>query len=168
MITKLCLFLFLTTPLLTQAATGVGAKYGARDPQECASKVEPAKGVLSPALAAKYFACLVENESRGDLHLVENVKIEIGKGIPLLELDRGARPSDGDTAGLVYPIRGSVIKYMCSVPSTYMKNEGKNCTIFEEPKATGTCYRTTFGDWSCNMMDLRGKQISNQPPPPRK
>ena len=167
MITTKFLALVLLAPLLP-AAPGAGVKYAARDPQECAARIEPAKGVLSPALAVKYFACNVEHESGGSLYLVENVKIEIGKGTPFLELDRSDRPSDGDSKGLVYSIRGSMQRYQCSPVSDYMKNAGKNCNIYEEPKSTGTCYRTNFGDWACNMRDPRAVQVPKQAPPPRK
>ena len=165
MIPKLVLFVLCLTPLWP---AGVGAKYATRDPQECSSTTEPAKGVLSPALAVKYFACNSEHEAGGYLYLVENVKIDIGKGTPFLELDKGDRPSDADPKGLVHPIRGSLLKYQCGAISTYTRNEGKNCTVYEGPKATGICYRTSFGDWTCNMMDLRSKQVSNQPAPARK
>lgn len=150
------------------AQKGIGAKYGTRDPQTCDSTKEPTKGAPSPALVEKYVACTVEGESGGMLYLIENVKVEIGKGTPWMELDRGARPSDGDKDGLVYPIRGSQDRYQCSQVSDYWKNRGKNCNVYHQTRATGTCYRTTFGDWHCNMSDLSAAQQPNVAPPPAK
>jgi hypothetical protein len=155
------------------AQAGEGAKYGTRDPQTCASAKEPAKGAISAELARKYVICQKEEvaHTQGFIYLLENVTVEIGKGVPLLELSRGARPTDGDPDGVVYPIRGSLKEYQCAVASDggalgpRYNNIGKNCNVYDEPKATGTCYRTTFGDWHCSMSDLNSRQIPNQPPP---
>jgi hypothetical protein len=47
-------------------------------------------------------------------------------------------------------------------------NEGKNCMIVHERKAEGTCVRSTFGDWSCTMMEaVHPDEWAHDQPPPR-
>ena len=147
------------------AGQGVGKTFFTRDPLTCSSKKEPANGSITPALAKRYLACSAEGVQSGYLYLLEDVSLDVGKGTPFRELGRDSRPSDGDPDGKVYPIRGSLKRYQCREPSKIMDDAGKNCTIYEEPKATGICYRTTFGDWSCNMGDLNTSKLYRQPPP---
>ena len=150
------------------AQAGVGAPYGTRNPETCKSKKEPSKGAPSSEQARQLFACTVEGVSGGTLYLVEKVTIEVGKGTRFFDLAAGARPSDADRDGLIYPIRGSLRRYSCGIPSSILNNAGKNCTVFEEPKATGDCYRTSFGDWKCSMGDMSApdKYGSRNVPPP--
>ena len=145
--------------------TGVGAKYGTRDPATCVSSKEPTKGVITPELAKKYLACHRERESSGrSLFLIENVTVEVGKGTPYLELPGGARPFGGDPSGLVYQIRGSLKVYSCGVVNA-MTAAGRNCRTSEETKATGECFRDGFGDWICNMAGPESNELTEQPPP---
>jgi hypothetical protein len=88
------------------------------------------------------------------MYLIENINVEIGKGTPFMQLDGGSRPFDADPDGLVYPIRGSYTKYQCSAPNRIMDNFGKSCNRSQAKHATGVCFRSGFGDWTCNMDDL--------------
>jgi hypothetical protein len=146
----------------------VGARYRARDPQTCASRKDPAKGPITADLAKKYVTCHIEAESSGKLYLLENVTVEVGKGTPFKELPSSARPFGGDPDGLVYQIRGSLTRYQCAPISDILQNAGKNCNIYQEPKATGTCFRDGFADWVCNMTDLSPIKTYDVPPPARK
>ncbi len=138
-----------------QAQQGkAGTKYGTREPETCASTKEPAKGAPSPALVKRYLRCHVEGVGPGGkMYLIENVNVEVGKGTPFLQLSGGQRPFGADPDGLVYAIRGSFTSYQCAVPSAIMNNFGKNCATFENKHATGECFRSAFGDWTCNMTD---------------
>jgi hypothetical protein len=161
------LLLALGAPLSAQS--GIGAKYGTRDPHACANMKAPAKGVLSPAQALQYFTCVTEGVSGDNLYLVTDAKIEVGKGTPFKELGGGSRPGNADVDGIVYQIRGSYKKYQCAAVSTsglkLLENAGKNCRIYNQPNATGICYRDQFGDWQCHMLDLNVMNaISEQPP----
>lgn len=148
---------------------GVGTKYGARDPQTCPSRKEPTKGVLTPQQATKYLICGVESESRGLLYLMQAVKVEIGKGTPYRDLSSIHRPGNADTDGLVYQIRGSYQKYQCAPlqeKGPYQQaNAGKNCAVYNEPKASGSCFRDNFGEWVCTMTSMGEQPTLNQPPP---
>jgi hypothetical protein len=160
-----------TLTVLSAAAVaqqGVGAKYGSRDPKTCASLKEPAKGVLSAALAVKYVACKKEGEVNGNtLYLLEDLKVEVGGGTPLLQLSMIHRPGGADPNGIVYSIRGSFKQYQCGVThaSGMLKNVDKNCRIYDMPKATGTCYRDNFGEWSCSMTGDTDYGTADQAPP---
>jgi hypothetical protein len=133
--------------------TGLGARFGARDPFVCKSKKEPAQGAPSPSQARDYVKCTSENVvgSMGPkLYLMENVQVEIAKG-------RSFQPSDLnfpdiDNSQLLYPIRGSYDWYVCHINEVGFP-PGENCNIYKEPSATGYCYKTTFGDWNCTMVD---------------
>ena len=149
---------------ISAAPEGVGAKFGARDPRTCQSKKEPTKGAISAEQAKQYFICDTEKLiDSDDLQLVDNVKVEVGKARPYQQLS-DSHP-DIDTTAPLYPIRGSLTRYICHPVSSYMNNAGKNCSSWNEPNATGVCYKTTFGDWNCAMTDLSGIQTSPVPPP---
>ncbi len=137
-----------------QKAKSSGKPYGSRDPEGCASTKEPVKGAPSSALATRYLRCHIEGIGPGNnMYLIENVKVEVGKGTPFLELSRGQRPFGADPDSLVYPIRGSYTSYQCSIPNSINNNFGKNCNTYENPNASGQCFRTGFGDWTCDMSD---------------
>ena len=146
-------------------AAGEGKPYGARDPVTCGSTAAPASGGPSAAQAARYVACGVEKVSSGNLYLVSDVKVQVGAPRPFLpRVDSGV---DVDTSKQVYPIRGSFRRYICDPVSSYMGNAGKNCAYANETEAKGTCYRTSFGDWRCSMLDVMhaGLAAYHVPPP---
>ena len=88
------------------------------------------------------------------MYLVENVKVEVGGGIPYGAIIGSISLQQIDVKYPVYPIRGSLLRYLCEDPKTaYVGPPNTNCTTYNEPKATGYCYKTTFGDWSCYMSD---------------
>jgi hypothetical protein len=141
------------------AQTGVGAKYGARDPYACKSLKEPSSGAPSGQRLVDLVRCGSAGERVYDnqLYLLESVTVEIGKGRPYQPTDLSHKL---DPSKPVYPIRGSYEKYQCDAlnPKIRMKgrNPGDNCSMYPNPKATGICYSTTFGEWDCVMSD---KQI---------
>lgn len=125
-------------------------KYGAREPRTCADTKAPATGPITAALAQKYLNSQMESYSGNDLWLVENVKVEVGGGVPYT-------PNLGsfqeiDVKVPLYPIRGSYLQYQCHTITPYTP-AGKNCSCYTHNKAKGYCYKTTFGDWTCFMAD---------------
>ncbi len=142
-------------PSSAHAQPGVAAKFGARDPKTCVDRTKPVRGVITPALAAAYVACSEESVSYTALWLVEKVAVQIGAGRPFQM--RTDAYNDIDPSKPIYPIRGSYVRYSCAVPSSipgFPSTVGKNCTLYDQPHATGACYRTTFNDWRCGMKDL--------------
>lgn len=135
---------------VAQEKKSIGAKYGSREPQTCADMKAPAKGAITAALAAKYFICASEQEDYRYLYLVENVKVEVGGGIPYAAIIGHRSFPEVDVKHPVYPIRGSHTQYQCNPESDYYQ-PGKNCTRYEHKQAKGYCYKTTFGDWRCHQ-----------------
>jgi len=147
------------------ADVGMGAKYATRNPATCTSKTEPAKGAPTAEQARRYLLCGSASrvgEGEDSFHhmvLMENVKVDIGKGRPF----QGGNNSDINMHDIdprfpVYPIRGSFDMYQCSNiaagdPWQSIYEAGKNCDVYEEHRATGSCFKTTFGDWDCSMGD---------------
>lgn len=149
------LFVMFGVLQLAHAQAGVGAKYGARDPVTCKSKQEPAKGAPTPEQVKRYVRCGMEGESGVAppyLTLLDNVQVEIGKARPF-NPKGDFLMTDADADSPVYPIRGSYDSYICRVLDPPFSIYGKNCSVFDLPRATGSCYRTTFGDWNCSMID---------------
>lgn len=151
-------------------AQGEGAKFGARDPHTCPSRKEPAKGALSGGQAKQYFICDTEKVWHGAttfLKLVTDVNVEIGKGRPFNRSTDGFQNSDIDASETVYPIRGSFTAWQCSPHGEWNVVPGQNCTKAENPHASGTCWKSTFGEWHCDMLDVKGPEAIAKLPPPQ-
>ncbi|MGI8467914.1 MAG: hypothetical protein ACR2N3_05625 [Pyrinomonadaceae bacterium] len=148
-------------------AQSVGAPYGAREPRTCADTKAPTKGAITAAQATKYVICNQEGVSSDLLYLVENVQVTVGGGRPYNSFSDSYATSI-DTTAPVYPIRGSFDKYQCSKVTDTSENKGYNCNIYHERKAEGKCFKTTFGDWYCNMQDTSNNDSDREldmPPP---
>ena len=142
---------------------GIGAKYGSREPQTCADTKSPAKGAMTVALATKYFICNSEHIYSDNLYLVEDVSVQVGGAVPYNP--RYSAP-DIDVRASIFPIRASFRKYQCDMIYADKSNYGTNCTVYHQPKATGVCYKTTFGDWQCGASDMNNseREFSMRPP----
>jgi hypothetical protein len=70
-----------------------------------------------------------------------------------------------DVDTLVYPIRGSYKEYKCF--EIDRKPLGKNCEIRVMLNASGSCYKSVYGDWRCGMSQLKPDEIQKDMPPPR-
>lgn len=158
----------------TAAAQGeksISERYGSRDPRSCEDTKAPARGAITAALAQKYLNCQMEYVSGGgSLQLVENVKVEVGGGVSYASIIGQRSLSEIDTKYPVYPIRGSLLRYQCQNRLTAARVPDANCNTYNEPKATGYCYKTTFGDWRCYMNDPAGNNAANirhDVPPPK-
>lgn len=144
-----------------QGEKSIFKRYGSRDPRTCEDTKAPARGAITAALAAKYLNCQMEKIVTNDLYLVENLKVEVGGGIPYAALT-GRSFREIDVNYPVYPIRGSLLRYQCLVMGTLTDTlPGANCVTYNEPKASGYCYKTTFGDWRCYMTDPARNEKDN-------
>ena len=152
------------------AQSGIGAKFGARDPRICKSQKEPARGAPTADQLKEYFICESE-KTAGDsgsaqlLYLVSNVTLEVAKGRPFNMLTDSW--TDIDPSQTVYPVRGGFTGWQCSRLGSINGNPGKNCTKTEQPHASGMCFKTTFSDWHCKMLDINndGGSMERFPPP---
>lgn len=88
---------------------------------------------------------------------MENVQVQVGAGIPYA--DRSLPEIDVNHP--VYPIRGSYLRYQITRLAAYTGPPGKNASCYNNPKATGYCYKTTFGDWRCDMSDPNATNDEN-------
>lgn len=153
------------------AQTDVGKNYGSREPRTCEDTKVPARGAITAALATKYLNCQMEGLSGGSLYLVENVKVEaVGGGLSYAAIMESRSLSEIDVKHPVYPIRGSFLQYQCQNRLTAARVADANCNTYNNPKAKGYCYKTTFGDWRCNMNDPTSgsdENIHHDVPPPK-
>ena len=133
----------------------IGAKYGAREPAKCADMTKPTRGAPSNAQALQYVTCTMERESGGNLYLLKDLTVQVApKGSRYNPL---APIPNVDTAHPIFDIRGSFVLYQCEVIYSSRSNAGKNCIAYDQPKAQGACWKTTFGDWVCNMSDSHNR-----------
>ncbi len=93
-------------------APPIDPKFGARAPRTCTDKSAPASGPITAGWARKYFICKAESYSGSTLYLVENVKVQVGGGVPYTP-NLGAFHEIDVTVPL-YPIRGSLVSYTCA------------------------------------------------------
>jgi hypothetical protein len=156
---KVLLMAFLAAAgILVAAEPNVGEKYESRNPFVCASKKEPANGAPSVNRLKDLVRCGTGGErvTSQMLYLLENLKVEVGKGRPYQASDRQSQNIDPSLP--VYPIRGSYDRYQCAVVNNAIDlkayKSGANCSVYPNPEATGVCYKTTFGDWNCVMSDF--------------
>jgi hypothetical protein len=144
-----------TRPTEQPAANKQANKFGTRNPQTCADTKAPARGAITAALAKKYFICQEEGFRSTEEYLVENAVVQVGGGRPYSpRSDTGF--ADLDLKTPIYPIRGSFVLYQCVAADSSERfyNIGKNCNAYNNRKAEGECYKTTFGDWKCRMNDV--------------
>ena len=153
--------------LLVLGSVPLVAQYGARNPVTCPSRKEPARGGPSAAQAIKYFTC--DNEYiqdwayRHELHLVSDVKAEVGPGRRFdIAADHPPSNEGINPAELVYPIKGSFVSW--TFGPVEASEIGRNCKRYTQQGATGSCYKTNSGDWHCRMIG-RGAMVAGQPPP---
>ena len=146
------------------AAASIGGPYGAREPASCESRKEPAQGAPSAAQVAQYLKCTVEGIGDGRLYLLENVRVtEVGAGRSYDA--RADYFSDMDKTAMVYPIKGSLVRYNCHHLQETGMAPNESCETFTENNATGVCYKRTNGDWACDMSDLLQTRVEGVPPP---
>jgi hypothetical protein len=148
----------------TQQAS-VSGPYGAREPATCTA-ADQAEGKPTAAQVAQYIKCTLEGIADGALFLIEDIQVrEIGDAG---QFDASFFP-DIDTRQPVYPIRGSLLRYNCDREGRNVAwgraEPGANCVTFLEANASGHCYKTTAGVWSCSMSDLVARKTEKVAPP---
>ncbi len=161
-------------PAVCATQPGAGANYGARDPEACKSRREPAKGAPTAEQARHYFACDAEREVAGAvprasrLYLVSDVVLEVAPASRPFNI-RTDTQTDIDPRQAVYNIRGSYKEYQCLQPESNgagTNPKGRNCNRWDNANASGFCYISTFGDWHCAMTDRDKRKTGTGLPPP--
>ena len=141
--------------------TMVGADFGATGPRKCSTKKVPGNGPPSPLTIAKYVICGQEGVSGDNVYLFDNVEVTaVAPGRPY-NPNEDANMTNIDINKPVYAIKGSLRSYQCGrimKPGGYDggpdDHKGTNCSRTPQPNASGLCFQDTFGDWSCNMLDV--------------
>lgn len=154
----------------------VGAAYGARDPVTCDNLIEPSDGAPSTARAAELVRCSIEGVGDGSLFLLQDLVVsEVGRSEavdasydPNADAEASAAVDAGyfrdfDATRGAYPIRGSLVRYECRRQND--DNRGSNCWRYDEPNASGHCFRTTNGEWNCLMSDTALTRTEGVAPP---
>jgi hypothetical protein len=145
---------------------GIGAQYGAREPATCKSRTAPP----TAENARQYLLCDMEGVDFGNnLVLLTNVTVQLGQARAFIYNQDSGRHQI-DVQAPVYDIRGGFKEYQCGKPilgsSAYVATH--NCNSYDQPQATGTCFRDTFHDWHCLMTGNRpasSNQVREQMPP---
>jgi hypothetical protein len=100
------------------------------------------------------------------LMLVSEVTVQIGQGRSYNNSNLNDA-TDADVTAQVYPIRGSLKRYICSpLPPRGIFPAGQQCSMFPAATAAGLCYKNTFGEWHCSMSGGLGSQGEFKQPPP--
>jgi len=171
----LCLsVLTLLTPIACKSAGGAAAgpngaaisgpltmlpEYDARAPRTCSKVTSPP----SAAQAAVMVQCSMEGLSPTGLQLFQDVQLEIGSPRPFV-YNSDAGLSGIDLNAKVYPLRGSYTGYFCSKWGGTLVPIGHNCVVSTVTSATGACWKTSFGDWSCKMQGFAPKMTAGAGP----
>ena len=131
--------------------------YQARNPRACARLTTPP----SAAQAAVLVQCSTESDSSGSatplLTLTTEVNVEMGA--PREYIPGINTPSSIDPSARVYPIRGKGILWQCMPIAE--STAGQNCMNYPPvAPASGECFKTTFGDWECQMGTGGPRQVT--------
>lgn len=142
------------------AAEGSGADFGARDPMPCVGLQQDGPPSVEQAAALVQCELEVASPSSGELRLIKDIQVQIGKGIPGPEWYLQYSLREADTEATVYPIRGAITWSVCI--TTYSAglygDPALNCREYDIPQAKGVCWQTTFADWRCTMSGDTGSQ----------
>ena len=126
-------------------------QFAARNPRVCAQLMTPP----TPAQAAVLVQCDHESASQTSgmypaLTLVTDVQVQMSAPRDF-QGGMGTSAPDVDVKGQVYDLRGQGTTWTCQKVGFRMA-AGSNCIRSSAvPKGKGQCYRTTFGDWKCQM-----------------
>ncbi len=132
---------------------GIGAQYGAREPVICKSRTAPP----TAGTVKQYVHCGMEGmDAGGNLVLVTNVSVQMASPRAFAyqwdsakyQIDRNAPVID---------IRGGYKLYQCGRPNLAAGafTATHNCVSYDQPVASGACYRDTFGEWNCALAGNR-------------
>ena len=134
-------------------------QYQTREPRLC----KPVNSPPTTGQAAALVQCTMDQDRPTGLFLMQEVMVQIGAPRNYL-VDIDGELLAIDPTALVYPLVGSLKHYWCS-PVGIGYPAGKNCTLSPMPQAAGKCWKTTFGDWKCNLTGPTPNQRTGMPGP---
>jgi hypothetical protein len=149
----------------------VGAKYGTREPRACGSRTAPPHGAPSAEQAKHYVTCeLEQGDGIHPLLLVTNVKVQVAAvPHPPNQVVQAITAARIDPREPVWDLRGSFTSYRCTPLASLMAANDfartHNCSVIDQPAATGYCYKDTFGDWHCGLLGTVTTWRTNVLPP---
>ena len=154
-------------PAVYGERAGVGARYGSHNPRTCPAGSLSGGSAPTVTQAKMSIVCNLEGPSIDQaLILISEVTVQIGQGRSYTQSNM-YNATDADVNAQVYPIRGSLKKYICSpLPPYGIFPAGQQCSMFPADPAAGLCYKNTFGDWTCTMSGGLGSQGMSKMPPP--
>jgi hypothetical protein len=126
-------------------------RFAARNPRVCATVTTPPTSEQAKALVQ----CSSESATDGMdpvLTLVSDLQVQMGQATRYNP--QVTHSTDVDPNSMTYPIRGQGTKWLCTpiAGSGGVHPAGENCQVnAAAPGGKGECYRTTFGDWHCDM-----------------
>ncbi len=129
-----------------------------RSPRTCNSVTSVPTVAQIPAL----IQCTFEQKTAYDMTLITNIKVQTG-GFRAYNQFQDGYATSIDTSAKVMPIRGSMVQWLCSQDRD---NPGANCSRVVKPEAEGKCWKTTFGDWKCSMLDTKHIDLEYRLAPP--
>jgi len=159
-----CLTLVAMIAVAGPAQAGMAEIYGTREPYQCGPFNSIAGDAPTADEALAIYVCEYERDPVGiasKLFLLEDVSVEVGRGRPFGQ-NSDFSLNDADPSLEVFPIRGTATRIQCSEINS--GNQGANCA--ETPsRGEGTCYRNTFGEWSCPMFLTDAAPLRDNLPP---
>ena len=122
--------------------------YQVRNPRICSKVTSPPNAAEATVLVQ----CYVESDTTGSaspaIVVATDLKVEIGA--PRNFIPGTDDRNDIDPSAKVYPLRGQGTRWSCGPAASYAP--GQNCMKWPAgPGGQGSCWRSSFGDWSCNM-----------------
>jgi hypothetical protein len=120
--------------------------YQARNPRLC----KPVSAPPSPGQAAVLIQCTMDQDRATGLFLMQEVNIVMSQP-RAFNGDTDSNLPEIDMSAPVFPLSGSLKVFWCS-PIGVGYPAGRNCQVMPTPMAMGSCWKTTFGDWKCNLI----------------
>ena len=120
--------------------------YQARNPRLC----KPVSAPPSPGQAAVLIQCTMDQDRATGLFLMQEVNIVMSQP-RAFNGDTDSNLPEIDMSAPVFPLSGSLKVSWCS-PIGVGYPAGRNCQVMPTPMAMGSCWKTTFGDWKCNLI----------------
>jgi len=134
-------------------------QYQARNPRRCKALNAPPK----PEQLVAAVQCEMEVDRPTGLFLMQEVQVQMGEQRGY-DVQIDGNLEEIDASAPVFPLAGSLKQFWCS-PVGVGYPAGANCTVSPMPQATGKCWKTTFGDWKCNLVGPAPNQRTGFPGP---